>query len=395
MIRLIRRILPCLLALALLLPGNARAVESPVELSEEPPEEPLEERPAEDLEISAASAIVIEADTGTILYERMPDIRMLIASTTKIMTALVILESCALDETVTITEAQAEVEGSSMELEAGEIYTVEELLYGLMLSSGNDAATALAEYCAGSMDAFADLMNRKAAEIGLRNTHFRNAHGLDAEGHYSCARDLALLTAEAMKNPEFCRFFSTRQQTVHERELYNHNQLLWKLDGCIGGKTGYTNAAGRILVSVTEREGMRLICVTLCAPDDWNDHMALMETLFSQWRLVRLPQDRWDRVEALSGTRDYVRLRCAVPALVIPKDGELTWKLRLPRFVFAPVLLGERAGSVELFQDGEPLQTVEVVYAETVSRAPSVALSAWERFQRSWLMPGRTYEWTK
>lgn len=377
--RRIRPLLAAALALALLLPGTARAAE---DMDGEP-------------EISAESAIVIEASTGTVLYERLPDLRMLIASTTKIMTALVILESCALDETVTVTEEQAEVEGSSMELEAGEVYTVEELLYGLMLSSGNDAATALAEHCAGSMDAFAARMNERAAALGLRNTSFRNAHGLDAAGHYSCARDLALLTVEAMKNPEFCRFFATKQQTVHERELVNHNRLLWTLDGCIGGKTGYTNAAGRILVSATEREGMRLICVTICAPDDWNDHTILMESLFARWQLVPLPQDRWDRVEALSGTRDYVRLRCAVPALVVPREGELSWKLRLPRFVFAPVLLGERAGSVELFLDGEPLETVEVVYAETVSRAPSVALSAWERFQRSWLMPGRRYEWTK
>ena len=338
--------------------------------------------------VSAQSAIVYEPLSGTVLFEKEPDLRMLIASTTKIMTAMIVLEHCALNETVTVTPEHASVEGSSMYLRAYEYYTVEDLLYGLMLASGNDAAAALADHCAGSMEAFAALMNEKAEALGLRNSHFANSHGLDAEGHYSCARDLALITAAAMENPTFCRFFATKTRHVHGYDLQNHNQLLWSLDGCIGGKTGYTNAAGRILVSATEREGMRLIVVTLCDPDDWTDHRTLVEKCFAEYRLVRLPEDRWDRIETASGTREYVRLRCERPAVLVPRDSELRLRVYLPRFVFAPVQAGEVAGSVELYCDGALFQTVEVCYGETVGRDSAVGLTAWERFQRSWLRPG-------
>lgn len=346
-------------------------------------------------EISAECAIVLEPLTGTVLYEKAADQRMLIASTTKIMTAMVVLEHCALNEQVRVTSAHAGVEGSSMYLEAGDYYTVEDLLYGLMLASGNDAAAALADHVAGSMEGFAALMNEKAEALGLTGSHFANAHGLDAKGHYSCARDLARITAAAMEDPLFRRFFSTKERTVHGHDFQNHNRLLWTLEGCVGGKTGYTQNAGRILVSVTEREGMRLICVTLCDPDDWADHAYLMNSLFAAWRLVPLPEDRWSRLETLSGSQDYVRLRCAAPAVLVPKDSALRLEARLPRFVFAPVTLGDRAGSLTVLLDGETAQELPVYYGETVSLDPSVALSAWERFQRSWLMPGKVYYLSK
>ena len=340
--------------------------------------------------ISAQSAIVYEPESGTVLFEKEPELRMLIASTTKIMTAMIVLEHCALNEVVNVSPEHSSVEGSSMYLHPYEYYTVEDLLYGLMLASGNDAAAALADHCAGSMEAFAALMNEKAEALGLQNTHFANSHGLDAEGHYSCARDLALITAAAMENPTFCRFFATKYREVHGYAFQNHNQLLWTLDGCVGGKTGYTQNAGRILVSATEREGMRLIVVTLCDPDDWADHKTLVENCFAEYRLLRLPEDRWDRIETLSGTRSYVRLRCEQSAVVVPRERELRLRVVLPRFVFAPVQAGEQAGYVELYCDGEPYRTVEVCYGETVGRDSAVGLTAWERFQRSWLRPGRS-----
>ena len=176
---------------------------------------PLPVRAAAEREIAAASAIVIEPNTGMVMYEKDPDRRMLVASTTKIMTALVVLERCALDETVVPTAEHDAVEGSSMELVPGESYTVEELLYGLLLASGNDAAAALADHCGGSMAGFAALMNEKAASLGLENTHYENAHGLDAPEHYSTARDLALLTAAAMKNPVFAKIFGTLEYETH------------------------------------------------------------------------------------------------------------------------------------------------------------------------------------
>ncbi|MBR1658934.1 MAG: D-alanyl-D-alanine carboxypeptidase, partial [Oscillospiraceae bacterium] len=338
--------------------------------------------------VSAASAIVLEPRTGTVLYEKHPDERMLVASTTKIMTALVVLEHCALEERIVPTAAHAAVEGSSMLLKPGESYTVEEVLYGLLLASGNDAGAALADHCGGSMEGFAALMNEKAEALGLQNTHFANAHGLDAPEHYSTARDLAAITAAAMENPVFCRMFSTTQYTTHGITYYNHNQLLRTCPGCIGGKTGYTRAAGRILVSVVEREGMRLICVTVSDPNDWADHAALYDAMYARWRYVALPQEQWQSVETISGTQGYVRLVCDLRGLVLPKETETRLETRLPRFVFAPVTAGEEAGTVTLSVDGRTAATARVLYGETVARDLGASLSAWERFCRLWTNSG-------
>lgn len=230
---------------------------------------------------SAASAIVIDADTGRTLWAHAPDTRSLIASTTKIMTGLLLVEDCALSDLVPITRRAAETEGSSMNLRAGECRTVEELLYGLMLHSGNDAAVALAEYHSGSVEAFADAMNQRAAELGLVNTHFSNPHGLDAPDHYSTARDLASLTAYAMKNLVFSQVVGTRELVLNGRTYHNHNKLLWRYEGCVGVKTGYTQAAGRILVSCAGRDGYTLIVVTIDDPNDWADHAELLDYGFA------------------------------------------------------------------------------------------------------------------
>ncbi len=188
---------------------------------------------------------------------------MLIASTTKIMTALVVLENCSPDDQVKILPEYTSVEGSSMYLKAGESYTVRDLLYGMLLVSGNDAATALAYYCGGSIAGFAEMMNAKAREMGLTNSSCKNPHGLDADGHYSSAEDLAEITREAMKNELFAKIVGTKTYTIGEQTYMNHNKLLWNYDGMLGVKTGYTMAAGRSLVSCAERNGLRLICVTL------------------------------------------------------------------------------------------------------------------------------------
>jgi D-alanyl-D-alanine carboxypeptidase len=173
------------------------------------------------------------------------------------------------------------IEGSSMYLREGEVLTLQELLYGLMLHSGNDAATALAIYCGGTVEGFSQLMNDKAHRLGLTGTHFENPHGLDSPNHYSTARDLAVLAAYAMKNPIFARTVSTKNVRVGERSLQNHNKLLWRVEGADGVKTGYTKAAGRILVSSATRDGRRLICVTINDGNDWADHAVLLEDGFS------------------------------------------------------------------------------------------------------------------
>ena len=230
---------------------------------------------AEALEVSATAAVLMDADMGQVLYEKNGDRQMLIASTTKIMTALVVLEHAAPDDVITVTPDHM-AEGSSMYLRAGETVRVEELLYGLLLCSGNDAALALTE-CAGGLVPFVALMNEKASALGMTRTSFANPNGLDAEGHYSTARDMAVLAAAAMEEPTFRRICSSRSVTIGQRTMENHNRLLRQVEGCIGLKTGYTKAAGRTLVSCAERCGCRLIAVTLRDSDDWADHAALYE----------------------------------------------------------------------------------------------------------------------
>lgn len=234
---------------------------------------------AEGMQISATTAILMDADSGEVLYEKDAARRMRIASTTKIMTAIVVLERAKLTDTITVTQAHM-VEGSSMYLKPGETVTVEELLYGLLLCSGNDAALALADHC-GGLEVFVAAMNRKAAALGMKDSSFANPNGLDDDNHYSTAHDMAVLAAYAANDPTFRRICSTRTVKISGRTMTNHNKLLSQLDGCIGMKTGYTKAAGRTLVSCVEREGHRLIAVTLQDGNDWADHKTLYQQGFA------------------------------------------------------------------------------------------------------------------
>ena len=231
---------------------------------------------------SAVSAILLDGNSGRVLYAQNADEPRLIASITKIMTAVVALEKGELDQVCQVQPAD-QAEGSSMYLKAGERVTLEELLYGLMLPSGNDAALAIARCVSGSVEAFVAEMNGKAEELGMAHTSFANPNGLDAEDHYSTARDMAVLTAYAMNNPTFRRIVSTSSITIGERTLSNHNRLLKEYEGCIGVKTGYTKAAGRTLVSAAERDGQLLIAVTLSDGNDWQDHRDLLDYGFSAY----------------------------------------------------------------------------------------------------------------
>ena len=233
--------------------------------------------------ISAQKAILVDGATGRVIYEKDADSRSLIASTTKIMTALIICEQCNVLDRMRIPKEAVGIEGSSMYLREGEVLTLQELLYGLMLHSGNDAAVALAIYCGGTVEGFAQLMNDKARVLGLTGTHFENPNGLDSPAHYSTAADLATLTAYAMKNPIFAKTVSAKNVTLGARSLRNHNKLLWRVEGADGVKTGFTKAAGRILVSSATRNDRRLVAVTINAPDDWNDHASLLEAGFSRF----------------------------------------------------------------------------------------------------------------
>ena len=216
--------------------------------------------------LSARQAVALEPVTGRHLFEREPAARARMASTTKIMTALLICEQCNVLDRMRIPKEAVGIEGSSMYLQEGEVLTLQELLYGLMLSSGNDAAVALAIYCGGTVEGFVARMNDKARTLGLKDTHFANPNGLDAPDHYSSAADLAALGAYAMENPIFAKTVSTKTVQAGGRALRNHNKLLWLLPGAEGIKTGFTKAAGRILVSSAQRQGRRLVAATMDAP---------------------------------------------------------------------------------------------------------------------------------
>lgn len=243
---------------------------------------------------SAVSAALLDANSGALLYGKNENKRLPMASTTKIMTALVALDTLPLDRVIEIPKGAVGVEGSSIYLFEHEKITVENLLYGLMLESGNDAATALAIACAGDVESFADMMNSKAREIGLIDTHFTNPHGLENSEHYTTAYELAFLAATALKNPDFRRIVSTKSLAVKvctgesSRYFVNHNRLLKSFDGAIGVKTGFTKSAGRCLVSAAQRNGETYVAVTLNDGNDWKDHTSMLDFAFENFDSVEI-----------------------------------------------------------------------------------------------------------
>ena len=320
--------------------------------------------------VSAQKAIVLDGKTGRVLYEKDADSRSLIASTTKIMTALIVCEQCNVLDRMRIPKEAVGIEGSSMYLQEGEVLTIQELLYGLMLHSGNDAAVALAIYCGGSVEGFVGLMNDKANKLGLTETHFENPNGLDSPGHYSTARDLAVLTAYAMENPIFYQTVSTKTVTAGSRYLRNHNKLLWQVEGVDGVKTGYTKAAGRLLVSSAGRNGRRLIAVTVDAPDDWNDHAALLEEGFSRFTVKTLvTRDQKVGIQPVEGgTAGEVTVYAGEDFSYPLAEGE-TVTLVLPgAFVYAPIPENADAGFAHILIDGQPVGKVALYYGQTVER---------------------------
>ena len=332
--------------------------------------------------ISAEKAILLDAQTGRVLYEKNPDSQSLIASTTKIMTALVVCEQCNVLDRMRIPKEAVGIEGSSMYLKEGEVLTVQELLYGLMLHSGNDAAVALAIYCGGTVEGFAQLMNDKARSLGMNNSHFVNPNGLDAPDHYSTARDLAILSAYAMKNPIFAKTVSTKTVTAGSRSLRNHNKLLWQVEGANGVKTGYTKAAGRILVSGAVRQGRQLIAVTINAPSDWADHRTLLEQGFEGYRVRSLVKagQCLGAVEVAGGTAGTVELIAAQDFSYAMAAGEqVTIELPGMGFVYAPVAENQSAGYAYILVDGAPAGTVKLIYGQTVERQPEPKRSFWQK----------------
>lgn len=309
--------------------------------------------------ISAVSAIVIEADTGTALWEKNADERRAMASTTKIMTALLTIEAGDLDREFTVDPLAILVEGTSMGLREGDRVSRRDLLYGILLPSGNDAANAAAVSVSGSISAFVKLMNSRAEELGLSDTHFVTPSGLDADGHYTTARDLARLTAFAMRNEVFREVVACRSAEVefgnppYKRTLYNSNKMLRRYEGAIGVKTGFTDNARRCLVSAAQRDGVTLIAVTLNAGDDWNDHTKMLDYGFTQVRAYPLETSCADRV-AVAGTGQSVGVRAQPQTLALTPEqrSRIIREVCLPAFVYGSVSRGDQLGEIKFLLDG-------------------------------------------
>jgi len=322
--------------------------------------------------LSAEAAILVDADTGRVLYAQNEHEQRSIASITKLMTALLAAEHWDdLSKLVEIQPAWTGAEGSSMYLEAGEEVTREELLYGLLLSSGNDAAIAIASSCAGDVDTFVAWMNERAQELGMTDTHFANPNGLDEEGHYSTAYDMSLLAMECMKNETISQIVATKSITIGTRSFVNHNKLLWRYEGCIGMKTGYTEAAGRTLITCAEQDGQRLIVVTLKDSNDWVDHAKLYEYGFSKWKTQSFC-DTDESVCSIPVTNSLVRFTNVVPtedfSYPLAEDENMTYELSLPDSVEAPVLAGAEAGSITFYLNGTKVKEITLIYQNSVHK---------------------------
>ena len=341
----------------------------------------------------ARSAILIEAETGRVLYENNAHEALPMASTTKIMTALVALENGSLQDNVTAGEHAFGVPGTSIYLSMGEQLTLEQMLYGLMLASGNDAAVAVAEHIGGSVSEFCRLMTARAEEIGCENTVFTTPHGLPADGHHTTAWDLAMITREAMKNPVFREIVSTQRATLpwegheYDRVLTNKNKLLSTYPGALGVKTGYTKAAGRCLVFSAEREGLSLIGVLLNCPDWFNEAAALLDRGFENWQMVTLLSqgETVREIPVTGGSQSSVSVIVQSDvAAPVAMDAWPDLVIDLPDSLHAGILQGHQVGSVSLLDQGETLITVPVVAGETV---PERSFRwGWDRAVSRWLL---------
>ncbi len=333
-------------------------------------------------EISAKSAIVIDGNTGDILFEKNAYEKLPMASTTKIMSALLTLESGDLDKQFTVDGNAIKVEGSSMGLQEGDKVTLRDLCCGMLLPSGNDAANAAAVRVAGSVEKFVEMMNDRADEMGMENTHFVTTSGLDdnTDEHYSTAYDMAKLTSEAMKNEDFREICGLKSVQLcfgnppYDRWLINTNKLLKNCEGVVGVKTGFTDKARRCLISACDRKGAELICVTLNAPDDWNDHSRLYDYCFGFVSEQRLPLDRKKfYLNVVGGDADAVlcETKSASAVLLNGRADEVVTRVYLSRFSYAPVSAGDAVGYVAYTYNGVEIARENIVTVDDVNRQTS------------------------
>jgi len=345
-------------------------------------------------EVSAKACVLIEEKTGRIIFEKNASEKLPMASTTKIMTTLLCLESGNLDDEFVVDSEAIKVEGSSMGLVEGDVVTKRDLCYGMLLPSGNDAANVVAVKLAGSVDNFADMMNERAAQIGMTRTCFVTPSGLHAEGHGSSASDMALLAREALRNPEFAEICSQSSAKVHfgnppyDRWLENSNKLLKNCDGVKGVKTGFTDEAGRCLVSACERDDLSLICVTLNDKNDWADHSALYDYGFSELKKSELFSEEIMHIEVAGGTEKTIPVK-ADGKIIIGTDGmtenRITTEISVSPFVYAPVNIGDEIGKLTYYYDGRYIDSLPMKAMKTVEYKENTEKnkekSVWEKIK--------------
>ncbi|MCI5844753.1 MAG: D-alanyl-D-alanine carboxypeptidase [Oscillospiraceae bacterium] len=343
--------------------------------------------------VSAKACVVMEATTREVFFAQNETEQLPMASTTKIMTTLLCLESGDLDTPFRVDDNAIQVEGSSMGLVKGDIVTKRALCYGMMLPSGNDAAGATAVKLAGSYEAFAEQMNQRAEQIGLQNTHFVTPSGLHDEQHYSTAYDMAMLTAVALQNADFREICGQTTAKVsfgnppYERWLKNTNKLLTQCEGVIGVKTGFTDEAGRCLVSACTRNDITLICVTLNDPNDWQTHSNLYDAIFPtlQTKTVSLPENL--QIPVVGGTAEQVALQTE-GTVTYGSNGtvcDIQFSVRTKPFLFAPVLPEQYGGVLVAEQNGRELFRLPLVTKESVSEKETVTMEKKEKLHsRLW-----------
>jgi D-alanyl-D-alanine carboxypeptidase (penicillin-binding protein 5/6) len=331
------------------------------------------------IELTAKSAIVMDARTGKVLYARDAESKRYPASTTKMMTLIVALEHSNLDEMVTTSQNASSTEGSSLWLSPGEQLRLLDMLYGIMLISGNDATVAVAEHISGSVEKFAKLMTEKAHAIGATNTNFTNSSGLPDPNHITTAHDLAKIAAYGYKNPIFSQIVSTQKKIIpwpgkdHDRELYNENKMLWLFDGGNGVKTGYTDAAGRCLVSAAKRNDIQLVAVVLDSDRMWDDSIALLDYGFQQLQPMTLfnKGDILKTVKVTDGKSDAVKL-ITNDNMIVPISSDDKEQFRTiidaPAKIEAPVVAGQKLGVARILYKDTEIGTVDLIATETVER---------------------------
>ena len=331
--------------------------------------------------LSAKAYALCEIDTGRLICSHKGDVKLPMASTTKIMTALLAIESGRLNEIITVTAEDVKVEGSSLSLREGDRMTLSDMIRGMMTVSGNDAAKTIARFVGGSEKAFIGMMNARAAELMMESTHFNNPHGLPDDDHYTTAEDMLKLTCAALKEPLFADIVSHYKNEIPyinsvlgytTRTLKNTNQLLNTVDGCVGVKTGYTKAAGRCLVSAVRREGTGVICVVLNCPNYWADSTSLLEYGMTQVVYGDIITDTVEyELNVVGGVSGTVRVQNTrfLSGSMLKKDYESMYiSVVLPRFVYAPVKEGDNVGRIDVYFGGELFESIPIIAMENVQK---------------------------